>query len=319
VLVEGLWGTMAAHDSGELQLPYLETFSKAAELSSFTGAAEALRLTQAAVSQRIRALERNLRVSLFHRQGGRVLLTAAGQRLYPYAQQILALHQEARQEVTGLHAPPSGELLLAASSVPGEHLLPALLALFQRRYPEIRVRAVSADSLAVLSQVEHGQVNLGLVGRKADNPHLEFRPFATDRMVLVVLPDHPWKQRRRVSLQELSEQPLIVREAGSGSRWCLEQALHRAGQSLGDLRVVLELGSNEAIKEAIARGLGVAILSAHAVQKELQSGQLRALEVAGLELERAMFVVRDRRRVLPAPARIFWLFLEAQPSLTDRR
>ena len=116
------------HAAGE-QLPYLETFSKAAELSNFTAAGKALGMTQAAVSQRIHALEQALGVALFRRRGGRVLLTEAGQKLYDYAQRILDLHREARREVSGHETPVGGELLLAASSIPGEHLLPALLSL----------------------------------------------------------------------------------------------------------------------------------------------------------------------------------------------
>src|SRR5439155_21263159 len=123
------------------QLPNLETFAKAAELSSFTAAARALGLTQAAVSQRIQALEQMLKGHLFHRQGGHVLLTDAGRRLYGYAQRILALHREATNDITGRDTPLTGELTLAASSVPGEHLLPALLASFQERHAHVQVRA----------------------------------------------------------------------------------------------------------------------------------------------------------------------------------
>ncbi len=292
------------------QLPHLETFSKAAELNCFTAAAKALGLTQAAVSQRIRGLEQALGVSLFHRQGTRILLTEAGQRLFPYAERILSLHQEARQEVTGKKISLVGELSLAASSVPGEHLLPALLSAFRQQQPHIQVRATVADSQAVLNQVEHGQAHLGLVGKKSDSPHLECRCFACDTLVLVVPAKHPWCRRKRVSLEQLRQQPLILREAGSGSRWCLEQALAGAGKSLRDLRVGLELGSNECIKEAVLRGLGLAVLSTRAVEKELQTGQLHALRVAGLPLGREMFVVWDRRRALPIPARLFLDLLE---------
>ena len=119
---------MDAREPEDLQLPYLETFSKAAELTSFTGAAKALRLTQASVSQRIQSLERTLKKSLFKRQGGRVLLTEAGQRLYEYAQRILDLHRE----VAGHEAPVGGELLLVGSSIPGEHFLPTLLSAFSQ-------------------------------------------------------------------------------------------------------------------------------------------------------------------------------------------
>jgi DNA-binding transcriptional LysR family regulator len=301
----------------DLQLPYLETFSKAAELSSFTGAAKVLRLTQAAVSQRVQALEKMLGTPLFKRQGGRVLLTEAGQKLYAYAQQILDLHRRARREITGKEAPVDAELSLAASSIPGEHLLPALLSLFSRKHPHIRVRAAISDSIGVMAQVERGEVSLGLVGRKTDNPHLDFRYLTSDRMVLVVPPGHSLSRRKKVSVKQLPRQPLILREVGSGLRHCFEKSLDKAGLSLADFRVALELGSNEAIKEAVLRGAGIAILSTYAVQKELRAGWLHALEVCDLQCDRDMYIVQDRRRVLPLPARLFLLFLETHPVAAE--
>jgi DNA-binding transcriptional LysR family regulator len=295
-------------------LPHLETFAYAAELGSFTAAARALGLTQAAVSQRLRALEQALDVSLFRRESGRVLLTEAGQRLYAYAQQIEALHQEARQVLTGKKPVLRGDLSLAASSIPGEHLLPALLSAFRRRHPHIRIRATVTDSSAVLGAVEHGQAHLGFVGMKTDNPDLEFRKFACDALVLVVPRRHRWHRRRAVSLKDLCGQPLVVRESGSGSRWCLEQALGRAGVSASDLHIALELGSNEAIKEAVQRGVGVAILSKHAVRKEIRTGRLHAVKVTGLCLKRDIYVVWDRRRVLPIAARLLLNALDPGPG-----
>src|SRR5262249_18069394 len=154
-------------------------------------------------------------------------------------------------------------------------------------------RVTVTDSSGVFGDVERGQANLGFVGGKGDNPNLEFQPFACDEMVLVVPANHPWWRRKYVSLRQLHEQPLILREAGSGSRWCLERALAGAGQSVKDLQITLELGSNEAIKEAVLRGIGLAFLSTHAVQQELEAGKLHALGVTGLRLEREMFVVWD--------------------------
>jgi DNA-binding transcriptional LysR family regulator len=165
--------------------------------------------------------------------------------------------------------------------------------------------------MGVIHQVEHGRVQLGLVGRKVDHPHLEFRHFATDRMVLVVPPNHTWSKRKQVSLKQLCQQPLILREPGSGLRHCFEKQLERADKTLRDLQIALELGSNEAIKEAVMRGVGVAILSSYAVQKEIQAGQLYGLKVTDLHCDREMFVVWDRRRVLSAPAQIFRIFLES--------
>jgi DNA-binding transcriptional LysR family regulator len=301
----------------DLQLPHLETFSKAAELSSFTGAAKALGMSQAAVSQRVQTLEMTLGTPLFKRHGGRVLLTEAGRKLYDYAQRILDLHREARREVTGHEAPVAGNLLLAASSIPGEHLLPALLSAFGQEHPHLRVRATVSDSMAVMAQVERGEVSLGLVGRKTDNRNLEFRYLASDRMVLVVPPDHALSKRKKVTVKQLARYPLVLREVGSGLRHCFEKSLEKAGLSLADLRVALELGSNEAIKEAVLRGVGIAILSTYAVQKELKTAELHGLEVSDLHCDRDMFIVHDKRRALPFPARLFLIFLETHPVATQ--
>jgi DNA-binding transcriptional LysR family regulator len=295
------------------ELPHLETFSKAAELSSFTDAAKALNLTQAAVSQRIHVLEKTLGKSLFQRRGGRVLLSDAGKKLYDYAQRILELHQSARQAVSGVEMQVAGELRLAASSIPGEHLLPGLLAAFRREYPHIQVRALVSDSATVLAQVEHGQVDLGLVGQKADNPHLEFQFFAKDHMVAVVAARHPLTRRKKVSLKDLVRFPLVLREVGSGLRHAFETSLERAGLTSADLQVAMELGSNQAVKEAVRQGVGIAVLSAFALEKELKTGRLRAIPIADLRGERDLYVVQDRRRVVPAPARMFLSFLETHP------
>ncbi len=302
-----------AVNSEGVQLPHLETFSKAAELSSFTAAAKALGLTQAAVSQRIQALEKALGKSLFDRRGGRVLVTEAGRKLYAHAQRIIDLHREARRELTGHEPPVGGELAIAASSVPGEHLLPALLFAFGQKYPHVRVRAAVSDSVAVMGQVGRGEVSVGLVGRKAENPNFEFKFLAGDRMVLVAPAGHALSRAKAVTVDELAAHPLVLREAGSGLRHCFEKSLDRAGRSLTELRVALELGSNGAIKEAVHRGVGVAVLSVLAVQKEIESGSLHALEVEGIRCDREMFVVQDRRRVPPLTARLFLNFLDANP------
>src|SRR5207253_1793446 len=173
-------------------------------------------------------------------------------------------------------------------------------------------------SLAAFNQVEHGHAHLGFVGMRTDSPDLEFRPFACDALVLVVPHRHAWVRRRKVSLRELCRQPLVVRESGSGSRWCLEQALSRAGTPPQSLQIALELGSNEAIQEAVERGVGLAILSRHAVSKEVKAGRLHALEVTGLTLKRDIFVVWDRRRVLPIPARLFLDSIDAAPAPAER-
>jgi DNA-binding transcriptional LysR family regulator len=297
------------------QLPHLETFAEAAERGGFTAAARALGLTQSAVSQRIQQLEKSVGAPLFRRAGGRVALTEAGRRLHGYARQIIGLHAEARSAVTGAPGAAAGELTLAASSVPGQHLLPRMLAAFRGRYPGVAVRVSVSDTAEALRKVEHGQAHLGLVGDRGGGPYLEFRRFACDRLVLVTPANGPWPRRRRVAVEELLRLPLIQREAGSGSRRCLERALDRVGLSPTRLTVALELGSNEAIKEAVLQGLGVAVLSRRTVEAEVAAGRLRAVPVAGLTLDRDMLVTWDRRRGLPPPAQRF--LAQIHPAPTD--
>ena len=303
--------TMAGSDFAEL--PHLATFAAVAERGSFTAAAADLGVTQAAVSQRIAVLEKELHVSLFDRRAGRISLTDAGQRLYQYARQILDLHGQARTEIGGFQPTVAGDLPLAASSVPGECFLPALLSAFHEKYPGVHVRATVGDSGSVMQDIEKGRATLGLVGQEAEKPSLEFRPIGSDTLVLVVAPGHRWAARKRIPLKALTGESLIIREPGSGSRSALEKSLERAGTSLAGLNITLELGSNAAIKDSVKRGLGVAFLSRLAIQREIDADELRAVTVSGLSLSRHFYLVYHRRRPLSPAASVFLHFLESHP------
>jgi DNA-binding transcriptional LysR family regulator len=300
------------------ELPHLATFASAAEHASFTAAASALGITQAAVSQRIAILEKQVRISLFNRRAGKITLTEAGERLYSFARQILDLHEHARTSLSGFHPPVSGDLSIAASSVPGEYFLPTILSAFHTEYPEVHVRATVSDSGLVLKEIEKGRATLGFVGQKTENPNLEFRTIGSDCLVLIVPPEHASRGRKNISPTALKSERLIVREPGSGSRCALEQGLARVGTSLAALNVALELGSNEAIKDAVKRGLGVAFLSQLAIRKELSSNELRTVAVKGLNLDRDFYLVYNRRRPLPPSAAAFLHFLERHPIEPDR-
>ena len=305
--------------AGRTELPHLSTFVRAAERGGFTAAAADLGITQAAVSQRIAALEKELRVSLFDRRAGRIRLTEAGRMLHEYGRKIVNLHDEARQALGGLRPLISGDLSLAASSVPGEYFLPSLLPAFHDEFPQIHVRATVSDSGAVLKDIEKGRAAVGMVGQKIDNPSLVYRPIGSDTLVLIIPVGHRSAGQRTLTLKALSREKLIIREPGSGSRDVLETSLERAGTSLAAFDVTLELGSNAAIKDAVRRGHGVAFLSKLAVRSELESKELRTLAVRGLDLTRQFYVVFDRRRPLHPAAAAFLHFLETQQLQRDRR
>jgi DNA-binding transcriptional LysR family regulator len=300
------------------ELPHLATFARAAERGGFTAAAADLGVTQAAVSQRIAALEKALRVSLFDRRAGRIALTEAGERLYGYARRILDLHEEAREGLSGVQPGVSGDLPIAASSVPGECYLPALLSSFHDTFPGVHVRASVSDSNSVMKQVARGEATLGLVGQKAEKPALASEPIGTDTLALILAPAHPLAGRKSLSLKALAKEPLIIREPGSGTLCALKKGLERAGSSLDAMNVTLEMGSNAAIKDAVKRGLGVSFVSRSVIERELCSGELKAVAIRGLVLTRYLYVVCHRRRPLSPAASAFLHFVKAHPLKPDR-
>ncbi len=305
--------------SGSRELPHLPTFVRAAEQGGFTAAAAGLGITQAAVSQRIAALEEEMRVSLFDRRAGRIALTEAGERLYGFARRILDLHEEARGDLGGVHPSLCGDLPIAASSVPGECYLPALLSAFRERFPEVHVRATVGDSRSVMKDVARGDATLGLLGQKAETPSLVSEAIGTDTLVLILAPCHPLAGRKSITLGTLSRQPLIIRESGSGSRCALMQGLERAGSSLDAMTIALEMGSNAAIKDAVRRGLGASFISSLTVERELSSGELKSVPVRGLVLTRSLYALHHRRRPLSPEATALLHFLRTHPLTPDRR
>src|SRR5262249_35148414 len=157
-------------------------------------------------------LETDVKQSLFERQAGRVYLSEAGRRLYEYAQKILELYRQARQALGQAPEEVSGALELAASSVPGQHLLPAILQEVQKRYPKVRGAATVADSEAVTRLRDEGKASIARIGKPGPAAWSESRPFARDRQVLVAPTSHPWARRRHVTLAQVGGQPVIIRE-----------------------------------------------------------------------------------------------------------
>ena len=290
-----------------MDLRHLRTFVAAAEQQSFTRAAEVLELTQAAVSQQIAALEKELDADLFKRRGRGVSLTESGQQLHEYARQILDLVEEAFVQVGKSQQPVSGQLRIAASTAPSEWLVPELLADFRARYPKVRESLTVSDSSMATESVEAGEADVGFVGELPRSSTLDAKAIAEDHLVLVVAADHPFAGKGTTSLKQLRGEALIVREPGSGTRRCLEQALGEHGLSPADMSIAMEVNSNDAIRAAVERGVGVAFLSQR--DKRHDFG-LASITVRGFHPRRQLYVISDPRRVLSTPARLFLSFVK---------
>jgi DNA-binding transcriptional LysR family regulator len=294
-----------------VDLRRLEIFAKVAELGSFSRAAEALFLTQPTVSEHIRALEDELGVQLLDRLGRGASPTRAGQLFLGYTQRILALSREARQAVDQFQGRMSGELVVAGSTIPGEYLLPNLIGRFKGKYPDIAVTLLIGDTRQASDWVEEGRAELGIVGGKPTGRVLESRELLRDELVVAVAAGHPWSERDTITLAELTGEPMIVRERGSGTREALERALAAVGLDLTGFRIAGEMGSTQAIKQGVRAGIGVSIISKRAVEDECRARLLHCVKVRDLDPVRGFHLVVHRDRSRSPLALAFLEFLES--------
>lgn len=297
-----------------MDLRRLEIFAKVAELGSFSRAAEALFLTQPTISEHVRGLEDELGVQLLDRLGRGATPTRAGQLLLGYARRMLSLSREAHQALERFQGRVSGELVVGGSTIPGEYVLPAIIGRFKAKYPDVSISLLIGSTRQVSDWLEEGRVEVGVVGARPGTRVLEARELMADELVLVVPAGHPWAARKSATLAELQKAPMVVRERGSGSRQAVEHALEEAGVELSSLRVVGEMGSTQAVKQAVRAGLGIALLSKRAVEDECRAGLLACVKVKDLRIARAFYLVVHRDRTRSPLAQAFIEFTESQAS-----
>jgi DNA-binding transcriptional LysR family regulator len=301
-----------------MDLRRLEVFAKVAELGSFSRAAEALFLTQPTISEHIRALELEIGLPLLDRLGRGATPTPAGRLLLDYARRMLTLAAEARQALDHFQGRMSGTLVVGGSTIPGEYVLPALIGQFKAKFPDIAITLRVASSRQVSEWVDEGRVEIGVVGAQPGLRTLIARELMSDELVVVVPAGHPWAGRKTVGLVDVRSEPLIVREPGSGSREALERALREAGTDLDAFRVAGEIGSTQAVKQAVRAGVGITIISKRAVVDECRAGLVSCVKVRDLRVARSFYLVTHRERTRSPLAEAFVAFVESQaPELTS--
>ncbi len=257
-----------------MTLEQLRIFIAVAEREHVTQAARALNLTQSATSAAIAALEARYQTKLFDRVGRGIVLTEAGHALLGEARAVLARAGAAETVLAELAGLKRGTLKIAASQTVGNYWMPARLAAYRARHPGISLSASITNTQTVAEMVREGLADIGLVEGEVDDPHLSVRPIATDQLVLVVSPAHPWANRVAVATVDFPRTAWVVREPGSGTRAALEAALESSGISFADLQVAVELPTNEAVRAAVEAGAGAAILSSHVTGGAVLAGAL---------------------------------------------
>jgi len=302
---------------GRLNLHQLYIFHAVANHHSFSRAAQALDITQPAVSIQVQELEKSLGVTLFHRRSRGLRLTEVGETVFSYSQQIFALSDrliETLQETKDLTA---GHLILGASTTPGEYVLPLAVGQFRQLYPGIRLELVIGNTTSIVQRILSGEMDLGMVGDlpREHSSDLEMIVYLEDEIVLVAAPSHPVAHAGDISLDEVAQEGLIVREQGSATRRTAE----RQFEALGILpSIALELGSNQAVKQAAAGGGGVGVISRLGVEAEVKAGMLTILDVAGWVCRRPLTVIYAKDRYL-SPAQIAFRQFLLDRSQADRR
>lgn len=284
-----------------LDLHKLRVFAVVAEYQNFSRAAEVLHISQPAVSVHVKDLERYLGVPLFERVGRGAQLTEAGQLVDSYARRLLAVACELEEAVEEYKGLGTGQLRIGASTTPGAYLLPVILSSFRQRYPGICITVEIANTSIIAERIRHGRLHLGLLGEPVRNPELQLESWIEDELLLVLPAGHRWSGRE-IDLQELSHEALIRREEGSATDEVIQRLLAAEGISPGSSLV---LGDTEAVKRAVASGLGIAFVSARTIADEVAEGRLAQCRAGGLAIKRTFQLARRRGGRLSAAEEAF--------------
>lgn len=272
-------------------------FKTVVDKGSFSSAAKELHMTQPAVSFHIQALEESLGAKLFDRSSKRVVLTAAGRAFYAHVRKILNGYEEARKAVLEATGLISGTLSLSASLTIGEYMAPGLISKFIQKYPDVRFLLQIENTEKTAKMVLDKSIDIGLVEGPVEDKTLEVIKFYDDELV-VIFPRKKNEEKDIITMDDFLKYPLIMRERGSGTRRVFEDGLKNHGINPESLDIAIELGSNQAIKEAVIAGLGISVLSKIAIIRECKYGLLSFSRIKDLTFFRTFNIIINKNKVL---------------------
>jgi DNA-binding transcriptional LysR family regulator len=255
----------------------LRVFRVVADSLNFRRAAEELHLTQPAVTSQVKTLEESLGIALFDRIGRDISLTPAGTTLLQYVRQIEAITNDAVAALAPFGAQEGLELRIGASHTIAVYLLPKLLPPLLREWPKLRVHVTGSSTNEVLHALTEHQISIGLIEAPAFRPDLKIEVFGEDELTLIVRPDHRWAKKPRLKAAEVVQEPILLREVGSGMRRFVEEYLERNGVLRQQLRTTVDMNSTEGIISAVEAGLGVGFVPCLAIGKALKVGSVKAI------------------------------------------
>jgi DNA-binding transcriptional LysR family regulator len=291
----------------------LKVFCTVAETRSFSKTSEIIHLTQPAVSLQIQALEEIYETKLFDRSSSTVALTPAGEILYKYAKEILTLYASADKVIGELTGLVKGSISIGASSTIGNYLLPGVITDFKKAHLKIKLHLLVGNTKRVVELLNSGNIDLGLVEGEVTRQKMVVEKLLPDELLLVVPSHHPWAKKKEISISELTKEPFIFREGGSGTRQMIEKFLAGHGISPQDMKISMVLGSTEAIKEAVENGLGVSIVSRWAARKESKYGSLQLLRIKEEKIVRDFSLILSKNSVSSHAVDEFLTYVKSYP------
>lgn len=275
----------------------LKVFCTVAETKSFSKASEIIHLTQPAVSLQIQALEELYETKLFDRSSSSVTLTKAGEVLYKYAKEILSLYAEAEKNIGDMTGLVKGSIKIGASTTIGNNLLPNIISDFKKTRPKIKIHMLVGNTKRIVEQLNSGTIDFGIVEGDVPKQKIISEKLIEDELCVIVPAFHSWAKKKDISILELTKEPFIIREEGSGTRQVIEKYFNDHGITVQGMKIVMILGSTEAIKQAVENGLGVSIVSRWAARKETKYGTLKLLSLKEDKMMRNFTLVFSKNLV----------------------
>ena len=295
-----------------MNIDHLMTYLQVMKLGSFSRAARQMSISQPAVSLQIQKLERDLGVRLLDRGQKSVTMTEAGKRLLRFARTVAEERARLLRDLERLAGEVRGDLVIAASTIPGEVLLPPMVGEFKALHPAVSVRVDVFDSGSVIDRVRGGDYELGFCGSPPGGKEMECVKIAEDEIVLIVPTGHPFARRSGISVRELEGEQLVMREDTSGTQRSLKSLLAEAGFDVGRWSPTLVLGTSQAVVGAVEAGVGIAFVSNLAIGKSLALGLVKQVPVDGLRLGRSFHCIYRRERAVSRLLREFIAFVGAR-------
>ncbi len=286
-------------------LRQLRVFAAVSRHLSFTKAADELHLSPPAVSMQVKELEEQVGLPLFDRSGRSVALTTAGEYVLSYARRVLAVMKDAEDMVARFRGLTGGQLSIGMVST-AKYYLPRLLTQFRADHPRLEVKLKIGNREQLVALMQRNEVDLAIMGRPPKGWPTRAEPFAMHPHVLVTATDHDFTRMEHVPVEALARESLIVREPGSGTRAAMEEYFEANHL---DVRVAMEMESNEAIKQAVMAGMGISLMSLHTIGLELRCGLIATPEVEGLPVMRRWHVVNNLAKTLSPAAEAFRYFI----------